>query len=528
MTACTKWFHLAFTIFHLPGRPPLSNGLRYGLALALAATVGCAANAAPEAPGAMPSGSVRAPRSVQDLRRQLATVFNAPVMSRGTWGVEVRSLDHGDVLFAHNAGKLMMPASNMKILTLAAAAEALGWDHRFTTTLETSAPIEAGVLRGDLIVRGTGDPTISTRGKRNEAVLDEWASALRAAGITSIDGRILGDDQAFDDEGIGPGWSWDYLEAGYAAPVGALQYNENTADLTTAPGAAVGDPIIVRLAPGSGFAVTNRAITGEGAESRLRGAVDVRRRIDRPELEISGMLPRDAPSATRVVAVVNPTQFFVQSLKDGLLARGIEVSGAAVDMDDVAPTPGAPERRLLATATSPPMREIATVLMKVSQNQYAETLLKALGASAGGLGTTTGGRRRLQEIFTAWGIPADGYIVSDGSGLSRYNYVTPATVNALLARMHGDPRHRDAFIATLPVAGKDGTIGSRMRRSRAEGNAVAKTGSIANTRALSGYVKTRTGETLAFSIIANDFVVPAATVTWIADLAVEILANFSR
>ena len=503
---------------------------RFCLALALTATIGCAANAAPAAPGPPPRHTAASQAAVRELRSQLATVFNAPVMSRGTWGVEVRSLDRGDVLFDHHAGTLMMPASNMKILTLAAAAEALGWDHRFTTTLETTAPVDAGVLRGDLIVRGTGDPTISTRGRRNEAVLDEWASALRAAGITSIDGRVLGDDQAFDDEGIGPGWSWDYLEAGYAAPVGALQYNENTADLTTAPGAAVGDPVIVRLGAGSGFTVSNRAVTGEGAESRLRGAVEVRRRIDRPELEISGMLPREAPAATRVVAVLNPTQFFAQSLKDGLAARGIGVSGAAVDIDDLVPAlPGTgPERRVLATTTSPSLREIGTVLMKVSQNQYAETLLKAIGAADGGIGTTSGGRRRVEEIFTAWGIPADGYVVSDGSGLSRYNYVTPATINALLTRMHADPRHRDPFVATLPVAGKDGTIASRMRRTRAEGNAVAKTGSIANTRALSGYVRTRSGETLVFSIIANDFVIPAATVNWIADLAVEILANFSR
>ena len=498
------------------------------LVLALALTAGCAAKAAPVAPvGPRPLAS-RDAAAVLDLRSQLATVFNAPVTAHATWGVEVRSLDRGDVLFALNAGRLMMPASNMKILTLAAAAETLGWDHRFTTTLETSGVVQAGVLHGDLIVRGTGDPTISTRGGRNEVVLDEWAAALRAAGITSIDGRILGDDQAFDDEGVGPGWSWDYLEAGYAAPVGALQYNENTADLTTAPGAAVGDPIVFRLAPGTGYTVTNRAVTAAGAESRLRGSVNVHRRIDRPEIELTGMLPVDAPSATRVVAVLNPTQYFVQSLKDGLVARGIAASGAAVDMDDLVPSlPGtSPERRVLAATTSPSLREIGTVLMKVSQNQYAETLLKAIGASGGNLGTTAGGRRRAQDIFTSWGIPADGYVVSDGSGLSRYNYVSPSALNTILARLHADDRHREAFIATLPIAGKDGTIASRMRRSRAEGNAVAKTGSIANTRALSGYVKTRAGETLAFSIIANDFVAPAATITWMADLAVEILANF--
>ena len=498
---------------------------------ALAATLGCGAHAAPRTT-AEPAASAN-PRSpaVRDLQAQLATVFNGPVMARGTWGVHVRSLTNGETLFAHNAGKLMMPASNMKILTLAATAEQLGWDHRFTTALETAAPVEDGVLRGDLIVRADGDPTISTRGKRSEAVFDEWAAALANAGIRTIDGRIVGDDQAFEDQGVGPGWSWDYLEAGYAAPVGALQYNDNTADLRIAPGSAVGDAAAVDLAPGSGLALVNLVRTTEAAPERARGSINVERRIDRPELVVSGMIPLGAPPVSRTVAVLNTTLFFAQSLKDALIARGITVTGEAVDGDDISQEllHSAPAgRRVLVTTTSAPLGEVATVLMKVSQNQYAETFLKTLGAARGGLGTTTAGRRAAAEIFRGWGIPDDGYVVSDGSGLSRYNYIAPATITAILARMHQDDRHRDAFAATLPIAGRDGTIASRMRRSRAEGNAIAKTGSIANVRALSGYVKTRDGEVLAFSVVANDFVIPSSTVTWIMDLGVEILANFSR
>jgi D-alanyl-D-alanine carboxypeptidase/D-alanyl-D-alanine-endopeptidase (penicillin-binding protein 4) len=512
---------------------PIAWSARNGLvtSVALAVTVGCGAHAAPGTAPTQPVSTKASAAALRDLQAQLSTVFNAPVMAHGAWGVHVRSLDRGDELFSHNAGKLMMPASNMKILTLAAAAERLGWDHRFTTTLETTATIDSGVLRGDLVVRGGGDPTISTRGKRNEILFDDWTAALRAAGITSVEGRIVGDDQAFDDEGVGPGWSWDYLEAGYAAPIGALQYNESTADLLAAPGAVAGDPALVQLAPGSGLTVVNRVRTIESSGTGVRGSINVQRRIDRPVIEVSGTLPLGAPAITRTVAVINPTLFFAQSLKDALIARGILVSGEAVDMDDIAAvsTNGeAAESRVLVTAQSPPLREVATVLMKVSQNQYAETFLKATGAAAGGLGTTNSGRRAAAETLGAWGIPPDGYVISDGSGLSRYNYIAPSTITTILARMHADPRHREAFLATLPIAGKDGTISSRMRRSRAEGNALAKTGSIANVRSLSGYVKTRNGETLAFSILANDFVIPAATVNWIADLSVEILANFSR
>ena len=447
-------------------------------------------------------------------------------MAHAQWAVDIRSIDAREPLFSINADKLMMPASNMKILTLAAAADALGWDARMTTTLEASGRIEAGVLRGDLFVRGGGDPTINTRDGLGQAVFSEWANALKGAGITSIPGRIIGDDQAFDDEGIGGGWAWDYLQYGYAAPVGALQYNEDVAELVVAPASAAGESAIVRLEAGSGFTVSNRAITGP-KDAQL--SIDYRRHLDRPVLEVSGVIPEGAPSVTRSVAVVNPTIFFVQSLKDALVARGITVSGEAVDLDDVAAEIGPyVERRTITSTESPPMRSMAAVLMKVSQNLYAETFLKAVGRAKGGLGTTAAGREAVRATMASWGIPETSYVMADGSGLSRYNYVTASAITTVLERMYKEERHRDALVAALAIAGQDGTVSTRLRRTRAEGNALVKTGSIANVRNLSGFVRTRDGEVLVFSILANDFVIPSATVNWIADLAVEVLANFTR
>lgn len=466
-------------------------------------------------------------RPVRELRADLARVFGAPIMDRGVWAVDIRSLDTGERLYELNAGKLMMPASNMKILTLAATAEALGWDYRFTTALETRGAVANGVLHGDLIVRSNGDPSMNAREGRADVLFSEWARALQAAGISSIDGRVIGDDQAFDDEGIGAGWAWDYLQYGYAAPVGALELNESITTLSIAPGATPGASALVAISPGSGLTLLNRATSGaEGSEETL----DYRRHLDRAVLEVTGSIPLGSPTRTRGVAVVNPTMFFAQGLKDGLAARGIPVSGEAVDLDDVAAAEmqNPAERRVLVSTESPPLRDIATVLMKVSQNLYAETLLKALGASRGGLGTAEGGRLAARKTLDAWGVPGDGYVMFDGSGLSRYNYVTAETLTAVLERMYKDPRHHDAFVATLPIAGKDGTMGTRLRRTRAEGNAVAKTGSIANVRALSGFVRSRDGEMLVFSILSNDFVIHAATVNWIADLGVEILSNFTR
>jgi D-alanyl-D-alanine carboxypeptidase/D-alanyl-D-alanine-endopeptidase (penicillin-binding protein 4) len=472
-------------------------------------------------------GREHASKAVRRLRSDLDSVFGAPIMARGVWGVDVRSLDTGERLYRRDASRLMMPASNLKIATLAVAADVLGWDYRFTTTLETAAPIEGGVLKGDLFVRGGGDPTINNRSDRAKAVIEEWVTALHGAGILRVEGRIIGDDQRFDDEGIGPGWAWDYLQFGYAAPVGALELNEDIAHLTISPGGRTGEPAVATLEPGAGLRILNRVTTGaEGSASE----VDYRRHLEEPVLEITGSIAFASAALDRTVAVVNPTLFFAQSLKDALIERGIDVTGAAVDMDDVAASlpVSAGERRVIVATQSPPLREIATVMMKVSQNLYAETLLKEIGAARGGLGTYQGGLAVIRAGLGAMGIPADGYVIADGSGLSRYNYLAPDTITAILEHMYRDPKHRDAFLATLPIAGIDGTIGTRLKRTRAEGNALAKTGSIANARSLSGYVRTRDGEMLVFSIMANDFVIPAATVNWIADLGVEYLSNFTR
>ena len=482
-----------------------------------------------------PQQSKKSRKAVETLRRDLEAVFAAPIMAQATWAVVVRSLSTGEILYERNADKLMVPASNMKIVTLAAAARVLGWDAHFTTTLESDAAIEAGTLRGDLYVRGGGDPTINTRNGRGAAVFADWAAALLAAGIQRIDGRIIGDDNLFDDEGIGAGWAWDYLEADYAAPVGALQYDEDVAALTVLPGRTAGDPAMVTLAPHSGLSVVNKATTSPAGTPET---IQVRRRLDAPILEVTGTVPMPpaeplpAGQVTRAVgrfvAVVNPTAYFVQSLKDALIAKGIAVTGDAVDIDDLAPalTAGI-QRRELASSESQPLRDIAAVMMKVSQNLYAETLLKATGA-AGGSGTVQAGRAAVLDTLRDWKLDGQSLVMLDGSGLSRYDYVTARLISSILDRLYSDPRHREAFAATLAVAGRDGTIANRLKRTRAEANARVKTGSISNMRALSGYVNTRDGEPLAFSIIANDFTLPAATVNWIMDLAVEIMANVTR
>ena len=494
--------------------------------LTLALAAGCALGGGHSPPPRQPVPSRQDTGAAARLRQDLSAIFGASLMSHAQWAVDVRSVDRGERLFSLNADKLMMPASNMKILTLAAAAQTLGWDARLTTTLAACGVVEDGTLRGDLIVTGGGDPTINSRDKRAEAVFSEWAEALKSAGITSVSGSVIGDDQAFDDEGLGGGWAWDYLQYGYAAPVGALQYNENVAELIVSPSTHAGEPAVAALSAGSGLTLQNRAVTGATGSA---DTIDYRRRLDVPVLEVTGSVASDAKPARRTVAVVNPTLFFAESLRAALIARGIAVSGPAADLDDVAAAlDWNAERRIIATSESPPVQAIATVMMKVSHNLYAESLLKAAGRVAGGLATTAAGRTAATAALARLGVSEDSYIMVDGSGLSRYNYVTASALTTVLERLHANAAHREPLLATLPVAGKEGTLERRMRRSLAEGNARAKTGSIANVRSLSGFVRTRDGELLVFAMLANHFATPAATVNWIQDLAVEVLAGFRR
>ena len=490
------------------------------LARALAASVIVFSGCSHAAPALTPKPN---PGAERQLVADLTRIFNAPVMAQGLWGVEVKSLATGRILYSLNARKLMMPASNMKIVTLAAAAETLGWDYRFKTTIESSAEIENGTLKGDLVVVGTGDPTINSRDNRADAVFDQWATALKAAGITTIDGNLVADATAFETRGLGQGWSWDYLQDGYAAPTSALEFNENVATLTIRPGAGPGDEAALELSAGTGLGLVRRVMTSEAG-----GKTEVA--VERPPngawLDVTGSIAADAQPISREVAVANPATYFAHACLAALVTRGIAVRGLPVERLEPHFEVTQPRRRVLVESFSPPLAEIATTMMKVSQNLYAETLLKAIGGSKGSIGTVAGGREATATVLDRWGIAPGSYVQADGSGLSRYDFVTADMIATILEHLYRDARHHDRFVATLPIAGKDGTISSRMKDTRAEGNAAAKTGSIANVRALSGYVRTRDGEMLVFSILANSFTIPAATVNWIADLAVETLAGY--
>ena len=471
------------------------------------------------APAARPDAS-----ALTSLRRDLDAILAQPTLERGYWGVLVKSLSSGETLYERDARKLLMPASAMKIVTLAAAAAKLGWEHTFETSLFTAGPIDGGVLRGDLVAVGSGDPSVTSADA--DALFGGWAERLKAAGIRIVEGRVVGDDNAFDDNGLGFGWSWDDLPDDYAAGVSALQFNENAVRVTVAPGPAAGESAGITIAPsGSGLAIES-AVTTTAAGSPT--SIAARRLPGSMRLALHGTIGAGAVSATLTVSVDNPTLFFAAALRGALIAHGIDVRRPAVDIDDVHDLParaGAP----IAVHRSPPLSTLAVRLMKVSQNLYAETLLKALAAGPGGRpADADSGRKEAAAVLAPWGIDAGALIQRDGSGLSRYDYVTADALAAILAHVDRDERLRGPFEAALPIAGRDGTLANRMKNTPAEGNARAKTGSMSNVRALAGYVTSASGEPLVFALLANNFDAPGETITSAEDAIVVRLAQFSR
>ena len=475
-------------------------------------------------PPRSPATAAPTPVAPRALAGRLTAILETPEAGRALWAVFVRSLDSGDVVYDHHGDRLVMPASTMKIVTLAVAAERLGWDYRYDTQLLSAAPVVDGVLRGDLIVRGSGDPTINTNAGGSAPAFGTWAETLLAAGITAVEGRVIGDDDLFEEAAPGYGWSWDDLPYGYATPAGALQHHDNVLLLTMHPGSVAGEPVVIAVEPqGTGMRVVNRVETVSPDGQTDLGL----QRLPDGALEVRGAVPAGAAPLYRTAAVDNPTVFFVRGLTQALKDRGVAVSGVAVDLDDLDAAVVEDDLRVLATRRSPPLSEIAGTLMGVSQNLYAETLLGTLDLRRRPR-TAAAGRDAVRQVLESWGIDPFQIVVADGSGLSRYNYVTAHALVDVLQRMHDDPSHAAPFAATLPVAGRDGTLESRLTGTAAAGNLHGKTGSMSNVRALAGYVTSADREALAFAVLANNFTGPAGPILTIIDRLVDQLASSRR
>lgn len=471
------------------------------------------------------SFSAKSSTTLEELRNEFDQLFDDPDFYNAQWGVCVQSLETGEFLYRRNENKLLMPASNLKLVTTASALQLLGAGYKFRTEIGYSGKIEGSSLKGDLVVKGFGDPTISGRYTKDDVLkyFNDWADSLLNFGIEEITGNIIGDDNAFDDVGLGNGWSWDYESYWYSAPSGALSLNDNCVDIIVTP-AKRGDKADIKIIPDNKYSViVNRVITVPFDSS---AGIEIYRERGTNVITVSGKIRETGKPVKLFATVNNPTQYFVVVLKDVLREKGINVRGFAIDIDDQQ-SDAESDFRLLFTHESPALTEIIKVINKNSQNFFAEQLLKAIAFERTGLGTSSGGIRQIKQISPRMGINSDNFTMADGSGLSRLNLVSAQQLVSLLRYMYQSDNFND-FYNSLPIAGKDGTLADRMRKSAAFEKIRAKTGYIGGVRSLSGYAMTADGETVAFSMIVNNFTVPLVLAENLQDMICLRLSTLRR
>jgi serine-type D-Ala-D-Ala carboxypeptidase/endopeptidase (penicillin-binding protein 4) len=437
------------------------------------------------------------------------------------WGVLIVDPARADTLYSHNAGKLFMPASNQKLLTGAVALDVLGPGYRYATHFAAGGAVSDSVLHGDLIVRGTGDPSVSDAMQQDAMLpLRAMAESLYARGVRRVAGRITSAGDAFPPPSYGFGWSWDDLDFPYSAGVDELMFNEGFARVRIRAGADVDAAVTATVAPARHYPrLRILATTVARTDTSARQGRRLRVYNDSSALGtlvIEGSIMA-GDSTERRMAYRDQRHAFLSALREALVDRGIAVDstepGWIANGTHGAPEPaGVP----LFSWRSDSLGKILPAFEKPSQNQIGELLLRTIGLTAGTIGTPAEGARIVSDALLAWGAARDGFRVRDGSGLSRHNVVSPETIIRVLDAMRRSPNFH-VFRDALPIAGVDGTIGSRMRNTTAAANLRAKTGTLDMVRSLSGYVTTADGRLLMFSILCNNWLVEVRDVDRVAD-----------
>ncbi len=499
---------------------------------------------------ATPSPAVQASHAntpSAELNEKISAILAAPELSHASFGISVSTLE-GQPLYGFNDGKLMTPASNVKMTTTAAAYALLPRGMTWNTLVGATGPIDAdGTLKGDLVILGAGDPTLSIRHSPYRSVsetaaanastepnaeptpkpkpldpLEELATQVEQAGIRQVTGSVIGDDSFFLYEPYGSGWSWDDLMWPYGAGASALTFNENQIQLNLVPNPAAPGNFEPQWTPDvQHFAVDNAmrpVAPGEKPQpglDRHPGSITVR---------TFGTAPAEGFHAE--IAVEDPAEFTAQAFQEALMLRGVRVTGTAesahrwsVDTADFkderakpitlhkveneaayAPTLG---RQVVAKRVSVPLADDLKVINKVSQNLHAELVLRLLGKMEGDAGSIAQGARVVRKFRLSAGIDDADFYFYDGSGRSMDDRMTPRAFTRLLSYAATQP-WGDEWRESFPIAGVDGTLAGRFKKSPLLGQMQAKTGTHSEANSLSGYMKTQSGKTVVFSILVNN------------------------
>ncbi len=462
----------------------------------------------------------------QEVAYEIDTLLNKAPTDMGWWGVKIQYANSGEVIYERNTAKMFMPASNMKMYTTAAALCLLGPQYRYNTDFVTNGSIdEQGVLSGDLIIHGSGDPSWSWRfyDKNYDSVMVCFIDSLKARGINKINGNIIGDDNVFDDQALGYGWSWDDETYYYGAQLSGLSYSENYIDYKLTPDSLhIGNPVSIEAHPKTSYMNLRNDLITVSSDTSTKWDYDRERGTNKAWFE--GNYRIQSGVGETAITIHNPTLFTVYVLKERLEEAGIAVSGDPIDSDDLKDSLDYAGTSKLFSYYSHPMSDILSKVNRPSQNFIAETLQKTLGAEFGEVGSSREGRKIQMQLYDSLGMDTRNLQLRDGSGLSRHNLVSPNTSVALLKMMWDHP-YRSYYIESFPLSGETGTIRKRALGSSAEGNVRAKTGTIGYVRSLSGYTWTQSGEPIIFSMMVNHYTIPTWKVNDLQDRILVLLSD---
>jgi len=413
----------------------------------------------------------------------------------GRWGVIVVSLTRNDTLYGVNPDEALQPASNMKLFTSALALDQFGAAHQFSTDVLRDGSLGAdGILRGNLILRGDGDPALSKRFISGPGgAMDSLAELVVKAGVRRVTGALVADASAFDTQRIPEGWQRRYLESGYAARVSALSLNENLVTVRVQPGNGK-HGAVVTLDPATTLPLASTVRTVAGRKARISAHTSAAGVI-----EVKGTIGAHAGEHSYQLVVEDPTAFCAGAFRRALQARGVSVDGAT----SFAATPASAVK--VTGLPSPTIGQMLDVMNGESINHYAELLFRDAGRNAApnSVGSVESASKLLRQFMTAKVGAAPGAVfAADGSGLSVLDHITPRSLVQLLGYANRAP-WSDAFHSSLPVAGESELLRHRMRATPAQGNLHAKTGTTNSVISLGGYVTAKNGELLAFAFIYN-------------------------
>ena len=432
-------------------------------------------------------------------------------ITHASWSICVLDVKKDSVIAEYNSNLALIPASTHKILTTASALALLGWDFKYETRLEYDGKFDsiAGILHGNLYIKGSGDPTLNseTFKKKSDTVplTDQWATIIRSKGIKKIEGAVIADASVFDDEPIPSTWIWGDMGNYYGAGANGLNFSDNKFSLYYRSGNKRGDTtIITKISPKvQNMRVVNYVRTGAYLDNAfIYGAPYDELRY------VKGTIPANKTNYEVEGSIPDPSLFCAQSLDTSLKKIGIVIEKAPTTlrmmMSEVKnQKQGA--RKIIYTQTSHTLDKIIYQTNIQSNNLFAETLLKTIACKKTNLGSEQTGIDIVTTFWKSKGINLKGFYMADGCGLSRFNAITTKQLSEILRTITQDSMVYNKFYASLPIAGKSGSLGKLCKGTLAENNIHAKSGYMTRVRSYAGYVTSKKGNLLSFAIIINNY-----------------------